>query len=267
MRRARAGALSIAYDDAGAGEPALLLLPGWCADRTVFRALAPLLAESRRTLAIDWRGHGDSDRPGSDFGVAELVDDALAVVAGSGAPSVVPVALAHAGWVAIELARRLGPRVPRLVLVEWLVLGAPPPFREALGAMRSPERWRGAVDRIFEMWTAHADNPEVVRFVRGVMGSYGFDMWSRAAREISAAYDREGSPLEALARLAPTIETLHLYATPEDPAFLEGQEAFARTHPWFRVERLAARSHFPMLEVPEAIAGAIDRFLGGEGGR
>ena len=261
MKRTRSGGVSIAYDDAGAGDPALLLLPGWCADRTVFRELTPLLAESRRALAVDWRGHGESDRPTTDFGLAGLVDDALAVVAESGARTVVPVALAHAGWVAIELARRLGPRVPRLVLVEWLVLGAPPPFREALAAMRDPDRWRGAVDGIFEMWTVHADHPEVVRFVRGVMGSYGFDMWSRAAREIASAYEREGSPLEALARLEPPVETLHLYATPEDPAFLKAQEAFAAVHPWFHVERLEARSHFPMLEVPEAIAGAIDRFL------
>ena len=34
--------------------------------------------------------------------------DALAVIADSGAQSVVPVALAHAGWVGIELRRRLG---------------------------------------------------------------------------------------------------------------------------------------------------------------
>lgn len=262
MKRVRSGAVSIAYDDAGAGEPILLLLPGWCADRSVFRELAPLLSKRRRVLALDWRGHGESEKPSADFGRAELVEDALAVVAASGAGAVVPVALAHAGWVAIEIARRLGPRVPRLVLVEGLVLGAPPPFRDALAAMGAPDRWRGAVDGIFEMWTAHAENPEVIRFVRGVMGSYGFDMWSRAAREIAAAYDREGSPLEALARLESPVETLHLYATPEDPAFLEAQEAFAREHPWFRVERLEARSHFPMLEVPAAMAGAIGRFLG-----
>ena len=261
MKRASAGGVSIAYDDAGAGEPALLLLAGWCADRTVFRDLVPLLAKRQRALAVDWRGHGESGMPASDFGLAELVEDALAVLTDSGARTVVPVALAHAGWVAIELARRLGSRVPRLVLVEWLVLGAPPPFRDALAAMRSPERWRGAVDDIFDMWTAHAANPEVTRFVRGVMGSYGFDMWSRAAREIAVVYERERSPLQALARLDPPVETLHLYATPEDPAFLAAQKEFAAAHPWFHVERLAARSHFPMLEVPDAVAASVDRFL------
>jgi hypothetical protein len=56
-------------------------------------------------------------------------------------------------------------------------------------------------------------------------------------------------------------------ATPEDPRCLAAQEAFGAEHPWFRVERLAARSHFPMLEVPEEIARSIDRFLGEGGNR
>ncbi len=265
MPHARArGGVSIAYDDAGSGEPALLLMPGWCAERTVFRSLAPLLARRRRVLALDWRGHGGSAAAPSDFGLSEQVEDALAVIEQSGARTVVPVALAHAGWVGIELARRLGDRVSRLVLIEWLVLGAPPPFREALAAMRSPERWRGAVDGIFAMWTAHA-GPEVRSFVLDVMGSYGFEMWSRAAREIAAAYEREASPLSALSRLDPPVETLHLYATPEDPGFLSAQRDFAAAHPWFRVERLPARSHFPMLEVPGEIAEGIDAFLARRG--
>jgi hypothetical protein len=43
-----------------------------------------------------------STGPG-DFGLPDLVEDALAVVVASGAPTVVPVAVSHAGWVAIEL--------------------------------------------------------------------------------------------------------------------------------------------------------------------
>jgi hypothetical protein len=37
----------IAYDDIGAGQPAVLLLPGWCAPRWVFRPLLPLISEQR----------------------------------------------------------------------------------------------------------------------------------------------------------------------------------------------------------------------------
>jgi pimeloyl-ACP methyl ester carboxylesterase len=94
--------LRISYDDAGRGEPALLFMPGWCSDRTVFDPLAARCQAHRRTLTLDWRGRGQSGRPDSDFGSRELSDDALAVVEASGAPAVVPVALSHAGWIALE---------------------------------------------------------------------------------------------------------------------------------------------------------------------
>ena len=40
MAQATSNGVRITYDDAGRGEPALLFLPGWCANRTVFRDLA-----------------------------------------------------------------------------------------------------------------------------------------------------------------------------------------------------------------------------------
>lgn len=44
MSLATAGEISLAYDDRGSGEPALLLLPGWCAGRGAFDDIATALA-------------------------------------------------------------------------------------------------------------------------------------------------------------------------------------------------------------------------------
>ena len=83
-----------------------------------------------------------------------------------------------------------------------------------------------------------------------------------AAREIAGAFERSGSPLEAVAALDPPPATLHLYAQPADPGFLDAQRGDADAHPWFEVEHLAAGSHFPELEVPEVVAGHLERFVG-----
>jgi pimeloyl-ACP methyl ester carboxylesterase len=99
------------------------------------------------------------------------------------------------------------------------------------------------------------------RFVWEEMGSYGFDMWSKAAREISRNYSRWGSPLQALAGLQPGLPVLHVYAQPDEASFLTAQQAFAAEHPWFHVQKLAAHSHFPMFEVPGDIVQAIERFV------
>jgi pimeloyl-ACP methyl ester carboxylesterase len=121
-------------DDVGKLEPALLFLPGWCANRTVLEDLVAPSGRHRRALALDWRGHGESAAAGGDFGEKELVEDALAVTEASPVRQLVPVALAHAGWIAIELRRRLGAMVPKLVLMECLILEAPLRSRKRFGA-------------------------------------------------------------------------------------------------------------------------------------
>lgn len=254
---------AIAFDDAGAGEPALVCLPGWCVDRSVFADLVPACAASRRTLAMEWRGHGDSDPSEGEFGEEQLVDDVLAVIDAAGIEHVVPVALAHSGWVAIELRRRLGDRVPAIIHVDWLILDPPPPFVGALSQLQNPDAWEGTRDQLFGMWLEGVDTPSVHRLVHEVMGSYDFAMWARGGRAIAGAYAAAGNPLAALSTLEPPPAVLHLYAQPEDPAFLAAQQEFAAANSWYHVQRLDAKSHFPMLEIADEMAAVIERFLGG----
>jgi len=253
--------IRISYDDYGQGEPALLFMPGWCASRRVFNELAQYCAKQRRTLAIDWRGHGQSEKPTKDFGASDLVEDALAVIKASRADLIVPVALAHAGWIAIELRRRLGARIPKIVLLDWLVLEAPPAFLKALRSLQDPAQWEQTRDQLFSMWLQGLNIPALINFVREDMGSYPFEMWARAGREISSAYAKAGSPLKALASLKPPALVLHLYAQPEDPSYLAAQRSFSATHPWFQVLKLEARSHFPMYEIPDEMAMTIEVFV------
>ena len=48
----------------------------------------------------------------------------------------------------------------------------------------------------------------------------------------------------------------------DEAGYLAAQQAlFAAAHPWFQVRKLTARSHFPMFEVPDAIAAEIEAFV------
>jgi pimeloyl-ACP methyl ester carboxylesterase len=252
---------TISFDDKGSGEPALLFMPGWCGSRSVFGSITEKCATRRRILSLDWRGHGRSEAPEGDFGTDALVGDALSVIEASETESVVPVALSHAGWVAIELRRILGTRVSKLVLLDWIILEAPPPFLGALQSLQDRTKWRQTREQLFTMWLHGLDIPELARYVREDMGSYSFDMWARAGREIYSAYAKEGSPLKALAALKPALPVLHLYAQPDDPGYLDAQKSFGAAHPWFRVRNVKAHSHFPMTEVPDEIAAEIESFV------
>lgn len=249
----------LAVTDRGTGGPALLLVPGWCGDRDVFDALVAGAAAHRRAVSVDLPGHGDSPMPDWDFGSGEVVDALVDLVERAGLDRVVPVALSHAGWAAIELRRRLGAdRVPGLVLLDWMVLGPPPGFEDLLAGLRSPG-WAEARSVLFGLWTEGVDVPALHEYV-GRMAGHGAGMWGRAAREIGAAFAAHPVPLDAVDALG-GCPTLHLYAQPSDEGFLAAQRAYAAEHPWFQVRRLDARSHFPMFEVPESMVEAVEAFV------
>jgi pimeloyl-ACP methyl ester carboxylesterase len=251
--------VQIAFDRMGDGEPALLMMPGWCADRTYFHDLITLTGRHRTSVALDWRGHGGSERPGGDFGSDDLVADAISVIEQTDLDRVVPVAAAHAGWVAIELRRRLGAdRVPGFVSLDWMVLGPPPPFSSALAALQVPAQWEQVRAGLFSMWTTDVTARAVHDYVAR-MATYGFDMWSRAGRAIAGDFEAHGTPVAALAESE--MPTLHVYAQPTDDAFLETQQEFSARNSWFHVQRVPGRSHFPGIEVPVQTASAIESFV------
>jgi pimeloyl-ACP methyl ester carboxylesterase len=178
----------------------------------------------------------------------------------AGIERVIPVGVSHAGWTAIDLRRRLGPsRVPGVVFVDWMVLGAPPPFVEALSGLEHPQHWKEVRNRLFEMWTSGLELPELTRYI-GEMSATEGAMWQRAAREIGARFAEAKVPLAVLEREATSCPTLHVYAQPADPGLYAAQQAYAAQHEWFSVHRLAASSHFPMLEVPRELCSRIESF-------
>ncbi len=259
VAEARAGNARIAYEGRGQGEPALLLLTGWCSSTGRWAKVASLASEHRRVVSFDWRGHGESGPAPGDFGVEELVEDALAVVEASGIDRFVPCAASHSGWVAIELRRRLGDRVPALVHADWMLTVPSARYMDVIAQLDSDE-WATARDTLFRIWAAGVDTPDV-REVLGVMAEHDDEMWRRSGREIGGSYERNVSPLDVFAALDPPVPVLHLYGQPPDPEYLAVQERFAAEHDWFRVVRVDATTHFAMLEAAPEVAAAIEAFV------
>lgn len=261
MDFADADGVRIAYDDRGPrADAAILCLTGWWMARSYYAPLVERLAARHRVITLDWRGHGDSERASADFGHDELADDAMAVIEATGVRRVVPVTQAHGGWAAVELRRRLGERVEKIVTASWLVLDPPPEFVAALETMEDEQRWREGREQLYSIWMSSA--PEgVVEEMRREMDAHDFDMCSRAARSITADYARQGNPLRAISAMDPKPDILHLFSQPRIAEYLAAQEAFAAANPWFSVKRLDGVSHFPALEQPDATAAEIERFI------
>jgi pimeloyl-ACP methyl ester carboxylesterase len=249
----------IEYDDHGTGEPALLCLTGWCSSRDRWAKVAKIEARHRRVLNVDWRGHGGSDPVSMDFGVTEMVEDALAVIGASGVETVIPCAASHSGWVAIELRRRLGERVPRLVHADWM-LSVPSDRYMAVIDQLDSEHWAVARDTLFRIWAAGQDVPWL-RDALAVMNKHDEEMWRLGGRVIGSSYAANDCPLDTFCRFNPPVPVLHIYGQPQDPDYFALQERFAADHSWFTVCKLASRTHFAMLEDPENVAAAIEAFV------
>jgi hypothetical protein len=68
--------------------------------------------------------------------------------------------------------------VPGVVLLDWMVLGTPPGFADALGGLQSPA-WADVRDGLTSMWLDGLDIPDLTAYVAS-MKRYGQRHWSRA---------------------------------------------------------------------------------------
>ena len=262
MPQAITDGLKINYEDLGEGKPALLFLPAWCSNNC-YSTLPQKCAANRRVLVVDWRGYGKSETPADDFGSKELLSDALAVIEASGEKEIIVVSYAHSGWVAIELRRKLGERIKKIVHLEWLMLPPPKLMLDMLRALSESEKYEATLDQLYTIWLDGDNNSELKSFLYDEMKNYDAEQWMRTGREIAASYDRWGSPLDALQSLEPPVSVRHLFCHIKDPEYQTAQESFASTYPWFSARRLPepAHTHFPMFEIPDEIAAAIDEFI------
>lgn len=260
--------LKLAFDDWGIGEPAILLLPGWCSDRGILTALAKLLSNNHRVINLDLLGHNESDYPKGDFGSEDIVCEAIALLDSLGINQFITVSVAHAGWIAVELRRRLFNRLEKMIFLEWIIVEPPSVFFTTLERMQQADEWQNARDDLFRGWSV--GNFDLAKPFHEFMTSYEFDMWSRAGREISASYKEFGSALKCLKILnpPPTVLNLYsptqaknLYSQSDDSSYFEAQQKFAKDHPWFHFRRLSSKSHLPSVEVTQEVATEIENFI------
>jgi pimeloyl-ACP methyl ester carboxylesterase len=74
------GELRFHYRDWGGHGWPILLLHGLASTSHIWDLVAPLLVEDARAIALDLRGHGQSDKPDSNYDFETVVDDVIAAL-------------------------------------------------------------------------------------------------------------------------------------------------------------------------------------------
>ncbi|MGH7439875.1 MAG: alpha/beta fold hydrolase [Polyangiaceae bacterium] len=106
-------------DHGGPGDTPLVLLHGLTANAWCFEGLVGAgLAKVRRTISIDLRGRGESDKPAAGYSMADHAADVLLVIDALGAKGAVPFGHSFGGLLAMYLASRHPGRFERLIVAD-----------------------------------------------------------------------------------------------------------------------------------------------------
>lgn len=255
---------SITFDDQGRFDrPVVVMLAGWCQDHRAFNRLVPLLRDDHRVVRIDWRGHGVDRSPVADFGVAEQADDVIVVLDALSIERFSMISHSHGGWPLLEIADRLGPdRVTAGLLLDLIMVSAPPELSAALAVGQDPVHWRSSQTALVDVWLKDSANEHVREHIEYESGGYGFAMWERCCRVIADSYERWRSPMGRMVAMREHPPLRHLFSQPEPGTYDEVHDAFAAQHPWFSFARIGGETHFPSLDSPERVAAEIRDLLG-----
>ncbi len=107
MKLEREG-VNLFYDEAGSGEQTMVLIHGAFADRTSFTEQFDHFAKRRRVIAVELRGHGDSDKPPGPYSIEGFADDVAWMCRRLEAHDPVLVGHSLGGLVAVEVSGRQG---------------------------------------------------------------------------------------------------------------------------------------------------------------
>ena len=245
--------VEIHYEAAGNGEPALVFVHCWSCDRSYWSGQAAHFAKSRRIVAIDLAGHGESGRERQRYTVEAFGADVKAVVDALGLKRVVLVGHSMGGPVTLEAARLMPEKVAALVPIDTL---------HRVGQKTSPEERRALLDPM------RADFAGAARkFVRDFMFTPKSDpaLADRIAQDMAAApKDVALSALESLvdydeaAALAAIKAPLRLINADRWPTDLAAARKYK---PDVQLAVMPGLGHFPMLEDPAEFNRLLERAL------
>ena len=269
-RTVKVNGITLHYLDWGSADaPPVVLLHGITGHARVWDHLAQRLAPGRRVLALDQRGHGDSDpAPDDDYRVGTMADDVAAFVGSLRLDHFALVGHSMGGRIAIKYAADHAARLERLVIID---IG---PDIALAGLQRVRDMMANAPERIeSEEWAVEyirRANPlqdlgmlrERVR--HGLRRQPDGELtwkYAKGLRDMMRAGRRDAVDLwEPLPRI--TCPTLVMRGAESDILAPEVAKKMAERLPDGRVVEIAGAGHTVPADRPEEFAREIRAFLG-----
>jgi 3-oxoadipate enol-lactonase len=228
-------------------------------DLTMWDSLANQLSAECRVIAYDHRGHGSSEAPAGAYGMADLADDAAALLRELDTGPVVWVGLSMGGMVGQELALR-HPSLVRALVLANTTSGYPEAAREA---------WRQRI--------ATVQTQGIEAIADAVMGRYFHDEFrstqaARVARFRRRVVSTDAVGYAGCCNAVGTVDTTARLGGIKAPTLIIAGEldqgtplAMSQTLqqgiPNASLTVLSDASHLSAIEQPAAFAAAVEGFI------
>ncbi len=233
--------------------PALLLLNSLGCDHAMWDGVVRVLAGRFRLLRMDTRGHGASDAPSGDYTIADLAEDAVAVLNAAGAKQAGVAGVSMGGMTAMQMAITVPGRLTGIAICNSMAQADPAPWTERATAIRA-HGMVAMTDAIMRRWFPEAviaANPPWLDTARATFEALEPQGYAGCCMAIAGLSVWDGLPDIATPTLVVAGSLDH--ATP--PA-----EPIAAAIPGARLVSLPT-GHISPLERPDALAALLADFF------
>lgn len=249
----------IVYDSAGNG-PAVVLIHGYPFNRSMWREQVEVLKENHHVIALDLRGHGDTEvKPSATM--EEMAADVAALLDHEKVSRATVAGLSMGGYIALAFSRMFPLRLRALVLADTRAQADTDEARQNRSVQAEKalsEGMEGIADGMLPKLLAPqtvAERPEVVKRVREMMVQTKPQGAAAALAGMAARQDQR----TWLSRII--SPTLILVGKEDAITPVADSELMHREIGGSRLEIIEGAGHVSNLERPEEFNGALLKFL------
>ena len=157
--------VNLRYLETGSGEPALVFIHGWCCSQSTWGDQIEAFAPKHRIIAVDLRGHGESDKPDQDYDIAGFADDMAWLIEEIGLERPVLIGHSMGGVTTLNLLRE-HPEIARAaVYVDAGIMPFPAEMRplldQTIEALKSPAYQEVATNVVKQFLFREESSPEL----------------------------------------------------------------------------------------------------------